>query len=74
MLELEDGSQEAEGNGQSVRKWDRRGRQGREDSVITQEGASWNARHTASTQEMVVIIGVIEISCLPPGQWWGGGC
>lgn len=74
MLELEDGSQEAEGNGQSGRRWDQRGRQGWEDSVVTQEGASWNAWHTARTQEMVVIIGVIENSRLPPGQWWGGGC
>ena len=73
MLELEDGSQEAEGNGQSGRRWDQRGRQGWEDSVVTQEGASWNAWHTARTQEMVVIIGVIENSRLPPGQWWGGG-
>lgn len=47
MLELEDGSQEAEGNGQSGRRWDQRGRQGWEDSVVTQEGASWNAWHTA---------------------------
>lgn len=50
-----------------------RGRQGWEDSAVTQEGASWNTWHTASTQEMGVIIGVIENSCLPPGQWWGGG-
>ena len=74
MLELEEGSQEGEGNGESGRRWDQKGRQGREDSVTTHEGTSRSAWHTASTQEMVVILGVIGTSFFPPGQWGGGGC
>lgn len=62
------GVPEAEGKGESGERRDRKGRQGQEDALMTHGGTSSWVWHTASTQEKVVIPGVLETSFLSLGQ------